>query len=423
MEAFRTYSHAMSTSPPVPGSVGRGLGRRALPVLLAVIFVNIMGFGIVVPLLPFYASAFEAPPWQIALIFGAYSAGAFFGEPLWGRLSDRIGRKPLLVSTVVGNCLCYGALAFAPDVASALIIRFLGGLASGNGSVIQGYIADVTPVERRSGRMALLGAAFNLGLIIGPALGFLVHEDAGPAGFRIPLLLASGLSAASALGVLLFVQESRPGGGRVEAQESRWRMLGFVWRSPVVSRLVLLNLLVGIAFTGVESIFGLWGRDRFDWGPQEVGIVFACAGVASAIGQLALTDPLSRRFGEAPVLAAGTLLMSVCVAIQPLSTGLAFTTVLVCLSSLGASVAFPNVSALISRVTDEDNQGQVLGINNAGGALSRVVGPLIAGTLFAGVTIDAPFLWAAVVTLPGVWLALAAGRKAQTAKDAGAGSV
>lgn len=401
------------------GSVGKGRGRRALPVLLAVIFVNLMGFGIVVPLLPFYASAFEAPPWQIALIFGAYSAGAFFGEPLWGRLSDRIGRKPLLISTVVGNCVCYGALAFAPDVLTAVVIRFFGGLASGNGAVIQGYIADVTPVDRRAGRMALLGVAFNLGLIVGPALGFLVHADAGPEGFRAPLLVASALSAVSALGVLLFVRESRPGGGEVDRQESRWRMLGFVWRSPVVSRLVLLNLLVGMAFTGVESVFGLWGRDRFDWGPREVGIVFACAGVASAVGQLLLTDPLSRRFGEARVLAAGMLLMSGCVALQPFSTGLAFTTVLICLSSLGASVAFPNVSALISRTTDEDNQGQVLGINNAGGALSRVVGPLIAGTIFAGVSIDAPFLWAALVTLPAAWLAVVAGRRAA---QAGAGA-
>src|SRR5260221_8526613 len=107
----------------------------ALPTLLAVMFINLLGFGIVVPLLLFYAKSFHAPAWQMALIFSAYSIGAFFGEPFWGRLSDRIGRRPILISTVAGNCLCYLALAFAPSVYIAFLVRFLGGLASGNGSV------------------------------------------------------------------------------------------------------------------------------------------------------------------------------------------------------------------------------------------------------------------------------------------------
>ncbi|MDP3298708.1 MAG: MFS transporter, partial [Phenylobacterium sp.] len=131
----------------------------AAPSLIAVVFINMLGFGIIVPLLPFYAKSFDAPAWQIALIFSAYSAGAFFGEPFWGRLSDRYGRKPILISTIAGNCLCYLALAFAPNVWIALAVRFLGGLASGNGSVIQGDIADVTPPEKRARRMSHMGAA------------------------------------------------------------------------------------------------------------------------------------------------------------------------------------------------------------------------------------------------------------------------
>nr|QQZ49977.1 MFS transporter [Phenylobacterium glaciei] len=130
-----------------------------------------LGFGIIVPLLPFYAKSFDAAPWQIGLIFGAYSVGAFFGEPLWGRLSDKYGRKPLLISTITGNCLCYLALAFAPNIWVAFAIRLVGGLAAGNGAVVQGYIADVTPPEKRARQMSYQGAAWNVGLIIGPSVG------------------------------------------------------------------------------------------------------------------------------------------------------------------------------------------------------------------------------------------------------------
>ena len=128
----------------------------ALPTLLFILFINLVGFGIVVPLLPFYAKSFHASAWQIALVFSAYAIGAFFGEPFWGRLSDRIGRKPILISTVCGNCLCYIAMAFAPNIVVAFVVRLMGGMASGNGSVVQGYIADVTPGEKRAGRLSLL---------------------------------------------------------------------------------------------------------------------------------------------------------------------------------------------------------------------------------------------------------------------------
>src|SRR5437764_2486149 len=182
----------------------------ALPTLLAVMFINLLGFGIVVPLLPFYAKSFAAPAWQIALIFSAYAIGAFFGEPFWGRLSDHVGRKPILISTVSGNCLCYMAMAYAPTIYFAFFARIVGGLMSGNGSVIQGYIADVTSPDRRSGRMALLGAAYNIGFIVGPALGgLLAHPAAGHIGFRIPLMVCSALSIICVVGISLFVRESR----------------------------------------------------------------------------------------------------------------------------------------------------------------------------------------------------------------------
>jgi MFS family permease len=388
---------------------GAPASPAALPTLLSVMFINLLGFGIVVPLLPFYGKSFAAPAWQISLVFSAYAIGAFFGEPFWGRLSDRIGRKPILISTVTGNCLCYLALAFAPNVFVAFGVRLLGGLASGNGSVIQGYIADVTPPDRRTGKMSLLGAAYNIGFIVGPALGgLLAHPSAGHAGFRIPLFICSSLSAVCVVGLSLFVKESRVRADRFSHQPSRWAVLGHALTHPAIARLMLVTFLAGAAFTGIESIFGLWTQARFAWGPREVGAAFAVVGVVAAICQIFLTERLSQRFGEAQMLAAGMAMTALFTALQPFSWGGLTIVPYLALTAIGQSIAWPNVSALISRNVDHAHQGQYQGLNNACGALARVAGPLCAGLLFSGVGVNAPFYFAASLAVPAILFALAA---------------
>ena len=381
--------------------------------LVGVMFINMLGVGLVIPLLPFYAQSFDAAPWQIALIFSAFPIGSFFGEPFWGRLSDRLGRRPLLISTVSGNVLCYLALAFAPDVLSAFLIRFVGGAASGNGAVMQGYIADVTPPHLRARRMSWIGAAASLGLVVGPFVGgVFAVAHAGPAGFRIPLLIAAAFSAIALVALILFIKEPlrsrehRP-------QLSRLEAFGEVTRHPVIGRLMLTTFLVGFAFTGIESVFGLWGEARFGWGPREVGWCFAVAGAVSAVTQFFATGPLSERFGEARVLAVGMALTVVGCVGQIWSTGFAATTALMAVTALGQSISWPNVGALISRAADPEMQGQVLGLNNACGAFARFVGPLTAGLAFANVSINAPFAIAAAIVAPAILLALSAVERAK----------
>lgn len=385
----------------------------AAPSLIAVIFINMLGFGIIVPLLPFFAKSMNAAPWQIALIFSAYAMGGFFGEPFWGRLSDRYGRKPLLISTITGNCLCYLALAFAPNVAAAFIIRFLGGLMSGNGAVIQGYIADVTPPERRARMLSRQGAAWNVGMIVGPAVGgVFAHPDMGPIGFRIPLFIASALSAVAVTGIILFIRESRLRDQSISQRPSRWSAVGEAVRHPVIGRLMLLTFLVGFAFTGIESTFGLWGQARFGWGPRQISICFAAVGLVAALTQFFVTGPLSERFGEGRMLAIGMAVNTLGSVLQPYSTGLVMTTGLMCVTAIGQSVAWPNVGALISRTADPHRQGQILGLNNAAGAFARFVGPLSAGLTFASISVDAPFIQGALIVAPAILLALSAARRA-----------
>ena len=390
-------------------------GRRsaaALYTLLSVMFINMMGFGVIVPFLPFYASSFKAAPWQVGLVFSAYSIGSFVGEPFWGRLSDRIGRKPLLVSTVAANCLCYGALAFAPNVWAAILIRVLGGMAAGNGSVVQGYIADVTPVQLRATRMARLGAAYNLGFILGPFVGgILAKPSEGVAGYHLPLLASSALAACSAIGIALIVKESRVRRQHVGRQPSRWLVVGYAARHPVVGRLMLLTFAVGVAFTAIESTFGFWSQARFGWQPREVGMCFGVTGAVSACCQFVLTGLLSRRFGEGVMLAVGMAGTVICTALQPFSDGGVITVGLMALMALSQSVAFPNSGALLSRSIDPDRQGQIMGLNNACGAAARIAGPQCGQAIF-GSSVNGVFYFGALIVAPAIFLALGASRAA-----------
>ncbi len=399
------------TAKPDASTGGRD-SSAALYTLLSVMFINMMGFGVIVPFLPFYAASFHAAPWEIGLVFSAYSVGSFFGEPFWGKLSDRWGRKPILVWTVAANCLCYGALAFAPNIWFAIVIRVLGGMAAGNGSVVQGYIADVTPVELRAGRMARLGAAYNLGFILGPFVGgILAKPSLGTAGYHLPLLVSSGLALCSAIGIALVVKESRERHHDMGPQPSRWVMFGFAVRHPVVGRLMLLTFSVGVAFTAIESTFALWARHRFGWEPREVGLCFGVTGAVSAGCQFLLTGPLSRRFGESRMLAAGMAGAVICNFLQTISPGGLVTVGLMALMALSQSVAFPNSGALLSRSVDPDHQGQIMGLNNATGALARVVGPQF-GLALLMININGAFYLGALIIAPSILLALAAGRAA-----------
>ena len=395
----------------------RPLSPAALPTLLFVVFMNLLGFGMVIPLLPFFARSLHAAPWQISLVFSAYAMGGFIGEPFWGRLSDRIGRRPVLISTIACNCLTYGLMSFAPNVAVAFLIRFLGGVFAGNSSVVQGYITDVTPPEERPAKLARMGVAYNVGFIFGPTLaGALARPELGPLGFRAPFLAASFLSGLSVLGVVFLVRESRARRTGPMHQPSRWALFRRAAVHPVAGRLLLLTLVAGFAFNGIESVFGFWSQKSFGWGPKQIAVVFGVIGVTNALAQWFVTGRLSRALGQARALAAGMALTVCATLLIPLSRGLVTVTLFMGLMAFGQSVAFPNVGALISRVAHPDRQGQALGLNNATGAMARFLGPLVSGIVFSAVSIEGPFYMASAAVVPAIFLALAAGKRLATAE-------
>ena len=402
----------------------------ALAVLFAVVFINLVGFGLVVPLLPFFADTFGAQAWQITLMFSAYSLGQFFAEPFWGRLSDRIGRKPVLLITLIANAVGYLALAFAPDVWTAIAIRLFTGLGAGNISTVQGYVADVTPPEQRAGRMGLIGAAFGLGFIVGPGLGgLLTQPQLGHIGFQLPIFVAAGLAALAAIGVVVFLKESRAKADPAAPRPAFFAGLRDARANPVVSRVLLVTLIYMAGFSAMESVFGLWAQGRYAWGAREVGLSFMIVGIVSALNQGVFTGKLARRFGEVRVLTTGMLMFGASLVLQvlapphwfpavtldlgliqaPLPNGWIIPVIMI-MGAAGMSLAMPNISAIISRATPPDRQGAMLGLNMASGSIARIFGPMVAGALFSGVGHDWPYLVGAALTVPAAIMAINAGR-------------
>jgi MFS transporter, DHA1 family, tetracycline resistance protein len=389
------------------------VGRGAIAVLLLVVFINLVGFGILLPMAPFYAQSFDAPAWQVPWMFTAFSIGNFFAEPFWGRLSDRIGRRPILIGTIFCSGLGFAALAFAPNFWVVLVIRLLQGLTTGNLSTIQGYIADVTPPQDRAGRMGYVGAAFGVGFVMGPAVGgLLANPDSGSAGFRLPLLIAAGLSFVAALGIVLLVKESRTRQVR-SARTTPHISFRQAATNPVLSRILVITFLFITAFAAAESTFGLWTQARFGWGPKELSLCFSAVALTAALAQGFLTGKLTRRFGEAAMLATGLAILCVTLALQPLGQGQGHTIALLALTVFGQSLILPNISALLSRTTSADSQGAVLGLNQAMGALARAAGPVMGGALFSIVGPSAPFYAGALLVAPAVWLSWQAEKAAR----------
>ena len=384
-----------------------------LAAMFAVVFVNLVGFGIVVPLMPFFAQSLQAQAWQVTLMFTTYSLGQFFAEPYFGRLSDRIGRKPILIVTTALSVLFYILLAFAPNIWIAILIRFFSGLSSGNISTIQGYVSDVSPPEKRSGRMSLIGGAFSLGFIIGPFIGgILSHETAaGGNQFRLPLMGAAVLSALACLGVMLFISESRQRRTKVEAAQSNiLKTAQEALQSPVLVRLILATLCYMAAFAGLESTFGLWAEARFHWGPKEIGAIFLPLGIAAALMQMVFMRPLVRRYGESRVLACGLFVFGLSFVLQGVNPFGWLITPIVMLGALGQAVIFSSICAIISISTPPDKQGAMLGLNMSTGAIARITGPMFAGYFFSLWGPNASIWMGAAMTLPAALLALQLGK-------------
>jgi DHA1 family tetracycline resistance protein-like MFS transporter len=394
-----------------------------MPTLFLIVFIDLVGFGLVIPLLPFYAVRFGASPQQVTLLLAIYSLMQLFTAPLWGRLSDRVGRRPVLIVSMAASVFAYLWIGSATALWMLLAARALAGACAGNIAAAQAYIADITKPEERAKGMGLIGAAFGLGFIIGPALGgLLAGNDPATADIETPAWVAAGLSLVALCGVVLLLPESLPADRRGVRGPRRSR-LSAIWdvlRRPVLSRLILIFFLVILAFAGMESTFALWAIEQFGWGPRQVGYVFAYVGVLSATLQGGLIGPLTRRFGEERLLLYGLALIGIGLMVVTVARSVAVLALAVSALALGMGLTQPSLNSLISRRAGREEQGEVLGVSQSVGSLSRVLGPAAAGFFFAGFGRNASFFWGAALVGGALLLTLNVVRGLDAAKLASA---
>jgi multidrug resistance protein len=367
--------------------------RRVLFTIFLTVLLDLIGFGMILPILPFYGQKFGVSASQIGILFASYSLAQLLFAPPLGRLSDRVGRRPVLVASIAGGVFAYLLFAFAPSFWVLVLARGLSGIAASNYSIAQAYLADVSRPEERSKAMGFIGAAFGLGFVIGPAFG------AALSGFgdRAVGLAAAGLALGNFLLALSWLPESLPVELRSRAAKNTWfDIRGFATlagNTPLFG-LLLLYLLVTFSFSIMEGTLALYCQDRFGWGRSQTGIFFVYIGVVLVVVQGGLIGRLVRRFGERALVLAGMVLMAVALCLLPAAPTVLLLGVIGALLAIGSGINSPSILGLISRLTDESEQGGTIGVSRSFSALARTLGPPAGTLLFGRVGAGWPF-WAA----------------------------
>jgi DHA1 family tetracycline resistance protein-like MFS transporter len=369
--------------------------RSALGIVYLTVFVDLVGFGIILPLLPYYAESFGATGVWVGALLTAYSAAQFLGAPALGRLSDRVGRRPVLLMSLAGSAVSLFLSGLAPTLVLLLAARALAGLFGGSIAAAQAVIADLTAPEERAKYMGLLGASIGLGFVFGPALGASVARF----GFGTAAFVAAGLAAANLSFAFFRLPETRTPARRALAS-SRFglRPLAAALRHPSIGRLLGAMFLSTLAFVAMEATFALLGEVRFALDARRLGLVFAYVGIVIVIVQGGLVGRLAPRFGERALATVGALVMAGGLAALPFVPS--FGTALAALGGLavGQGLTSPMLATLVSRASGADEQGGLLGLGQSLAAAARAVGPLAAGWLYdRGVAI--PYVIAALLML------------------------
>jgi multidrug resistance protein len=377
--------------------------RSPVFLMALTVFIDFTGFGLVIPLLPFWAEHLGATALVIGLLSTSFALVQFVFTPMLGALSDRVGRKPIIMGSLLIEALSFALTTLAGSLPLLFVARAIGGLGASNIGSAQAVVADVTSREKRAQSMGIIGAAIGLGFVVGPALGGLL----APLGLALPFWVAMGVAMLNVILVWAFLPETRI--KRVERATSTSHVLFGGWskafKNAQVARLVLINLLYTVAFTGMETVFALFTQHTFGWTAMQNGLLFTYIGVIVIVMQGGLVGRLVKWMGEQRLLIVGLLLLAIGLVLIPWSTTLAMLLITLGILSAGDGAVTPIVSTLLSFVSPPDAQGETLGFAQGMAGLGRILGPLAAGSLFT-LGIKLPFLLGGILAIAGVLLAL-----------------
>jgi DHA1 family tetracycline resistance protein-like MFS transporter len=369
----------------------------ALLIIFLTIFIDLMGFSIIIPILPFYAKEYGADAFHIGLLGAAFSGMQFVFTPIWGRVSDRIGRRPIILFSLAGTAVSHFFFALSGSLFLLYVSRILAGIAGASVATAMAYISDVTSEEDRASGMGLVGAAFGLGFIFGPAIAGVLS----PYGYSVPLFFASGLSLL-AFGLAWFkLPESTTEEIR---QRSRTEPLNFsklldAVRLPNVGLLFLIFFTVTLSFANVTTVFALFTEFRFGYGVKENGYIFAFIGIISATIQGGMIGPLVKRFGERRLIQFSIFLLSLSFLGLMIPGNLFVFMIMVAAMSIGLGIHNPTVVTLLSKSTPSEKQGGILGINQSLASLARVLGPLWGGYFYDALGKEFPLLSGGILVM------------------------
>lgn len=377
--------------------------QRNVLILFFTMIVVMLGFGIVIPILPFYVKQFGAGGSALGFLMATYGVMQFIFAPIWGSISDQVGRKPILMVGVCGNALAQLLLGLSTQLWMLFVARALAGiLSSATLPTAMAYVSDSTNEEERGGKMGMIGAAMGIGMVIGPGLGGWL----GNSNLSAPFFLAAGLSFLALILVFLVLPEA-PRSKRQKDIRIRGPQISVLWKALTgpTGILFILAFLLSFGLTNFESVFGLYAKERYDFTPQQVGTILTVIGLISALIQGGLTGPATRKFGEIKVIQAAFLSSAVGFLVMTLAQNYFQVMVTAGYFVLSNAMLNPSVASLISKNTSNE-QGITMGLNNSFLSLGRIIGPMWAGTIF-DIHISYPYFSGAIIMLLGFVMSLA----------------
>ena len=374
--------------------------------LWAAVAVDAIGFGIVVPILPLYAERFDASPAVIGLLLASFSLAQFVAAPRWGRLSDRVGRKPALVVSLLGTTVGAALTAVAPNLVVLFLGRIIDGASGGSLAIAQAATSDIAPASQRTRILGLLGAAFGLGFVVGPALG----SAASLVGVRVPFAVAAALAAGNIAFAIRHLRDTRVapdvhGPAKSRAAVPAWAHLD----------LRAISFLSTGAFAAFEATFGLLAVRRLGLSAASIGVVFVAAGALVAVANASAAHTVARRLGDVPALRLGLVLDAGGLALlgyAPTTPGVVLAVGVV---AIGHGVVAPTLAAVVTARSVDGTRGAALGVQQSAASLARVIGPALAGAMFGIVGPGAAFLLGSALALVAAGITMATGHSARGA--------